>query len=67
MGRRLRDYFIPAVWSEHFELDYESGRIIPHSAEGRVTIFLLRLNDTDRVMDRLLLITTQRYPCGDVT
>lgn len=51
------------AWVDHFLLDAVSGLIEPLSAEGRVTVFLLRLNDADHVMDRKLLIEAGRYPC----
>lgn len=52
------------LWVDHFQFDANSGLIEPLSAQGRVTIFLLRLNDADRVMDRKLLIDEDRYPYG---
>lgn len=46
-------------WHEHFR--YEDGVIIPLTPEGRVTAVLLRLNDSERVQDRIALgIGTQR-------
>jgi hypothetical protein len=47
-------------WEEHFQL--EDARIIPFSAEGRVTVFVLRLNDPIRVRVRYALIKAGRYP-----
>lgn len=39
------------VWSDHFEWD---GPIIqPLTPEGRVTVKILRLNDPERVAERL--------------
>jgi hypothetical protein len=52
------------TWDEHFLLDSATDEIQPKTAIGRVTVFLLRLNDSDRKMDRRLLIEAQRYPCG---
>lgn len=49
-------------WDNHFQYQPD-GMIEPLSAEGRVTLFLLRLNDTKRVTDRRLLLDEQRYPC----
>jgi hypothetical protein len=51
------------VWNDHFQLDVASGLIEPLSAQGRVTVFLLHLNDADRLMDRKLLMDEDRYPC----
>ncbi|MDZ4672796.1 MAG: HNH endonuclease signature motif containing protein [Phototrophicales bacterium] len=50
-------------WDEHFEIDMQTGRILPLTPEGRVTVFLLRLNDPERITDRYLLILEGRYPC----
>lgn len=47
-------------WSEHFFLD---GAIIkPRTPQGRVTVFLLHLNDDNRIEDRANLIRGKRYP-----
>ena len=51
------------IREEHFQLDTEQGYLHPLTAEGRVTIFLLRLNSDDHVKSRLLLIEAGRYPC----
>ena len=40
-------------WHDHFS--YEQGQIVPKTAEGRVTVFLLHLNDPDRVIERVAL------------
>jgi hypothetical protein len=48
------------VWKEHFRL--EGARIIPLSPEGRVTEFVLNLNDAVRVRARRALIEGGRYP-----
>ena len=50
-------------WDEHFRIEPTTGRLEARTAVGRVTIFLLRLNDSDRMMDRKLLINDGRYPC----
>jgi hypothetical protein len=41
-------------WSDHFRL--ADGRIEPLSATGRATVRLLRLNDSQRVTERELLV-----------
>jgi hypothetical protein len=51
------------IWNEHFDLDVATRRIEPITPEGRVTAFLLRLNDPERMMDRALLMAIDRYPC----
>lgn len=47
-------------WHEHFRLD--GGRIMPLSSEGRVTVFVLNLNDETRVRARSALRRAGRYP-----
>ncbi len=51
------------VWAEHFWLASETGRIEARTPQGRVTAFLLHLNDEERIVDRKLLIEAGRYPC----
>jgi len=48
-------------WSDHFRL---SGAVIETlTAQGRVTVFLLRLNNTERILERLVLFESGHYPC----
>ncbi len=47
-------------WAEHFRFD--NGQIVPLTPHGRVTVFLLRLNDKSRVEERIALnIGTESY------
>ncbi len=48
------------AWVDHFRL--EGARIIPLSPEGRVTVFVLSLNDEIRIRARRALIEAGRYP-----
>ncbi|NWG18001.1 MAG: HNH endonuclease [Chloroflexi bacterium] len=48
-------------WVKHFHLG--NGMIEPLTPEGRVTVFLLRLNQADRVFERQELMSLGRYPC----
>ncbi|MEO1289607.1 MAG: HNH endonuclease [Chloroflexota bacterium] len=48
------------VWSKHFRLD--DAKIIPQTATGRVTEFILKLNTEKRLSHRRLLIKAKRYP-----
>ncbi|MDZ4765581.1 MAG: HNH endonuclease signature motif containing protein [Chloroflexota bacterium] len=48
-------------WKDHFRL--HGAGIEPLTPEGRVTVFLLKLNDAERVIDRAGLIRLERYPC----
>lgn len=47
-------------WAEHFKLN--EGYIEALTAKGRVTVYLLQLNDEDRVDDRKRLIEVGLYP-----
>ena len=47
-------------WTEHFRLN--GALIEPLTPAGRVTAFLLHLNDADTIDRRRLLIATGRYP-----
>jgi hypothetical protein len=48
------------VWSEHFRLN--GALIEPLTIQGQVTVFLLHLNDPDRLEERATLIRLKRYP-----
>jgi hypothetical protein len=48
------------IWQEHFELNGAS--IIPLSAVGRVTEFVLKLNSPTRLIERQILLDAGRYP-----
>jgi len=52
-------------WLDHFRLN--GSQIEPLTAEGRVTMFLLRLNSSERLVERELLIRLNRYPCTSTT
>ena len=48
-------------WKEHFEL---KGAVIePLTPEGRITVFLLKMNRPETVEERTNLILLSRYPC----
>ncbi len=48
-------------WSDHFQLD--DAIITGSTPEGRVTVSLLRLNKSERLLKRDALIRLGRYPC----
>jgi hypothetical protein len=48
-------------WDEHFRV--QDGELKPLTAEARVTLILLHLNDPERVSERQLLIAERLYPC----
>jgi hypothetical protein len=51
-------------WHDHFLA--QAVRISPLTSIGRVTVFLLRLNDPQRLEDWVLLAALSRWPCGEV-
>ena len=53
---QLTPFFNPRTqrWRDHFRL--EGGRIVPLTAEGRVTVAILRLNHPDRLLERQRLL-----------
>lgn len=50
-------------WTDHFQLDTTTGFIKSVTAEGRVTVFLLKLNSEEHLASRQLLMQLGRYPC----
>lgn len=52
----LTPFFNPRtqIWEEHFQMN--EALIIPLTAEARVTVQILRLNDAERVQERLNLL-----------
>jgi HNH endonuclease len=48
-------------WEDHFNLD--GAYILPLTPEGRATVFLLRLNEPERMEQRELLVRLGSYPC----
>ncbi len=47
-------------WTDHFRLN--GAEIEPLTPQGRVTVFLLHLNDEARLNERAALIAAGRYP-----
>lgn len=52
------------TWTDHFAL--QGDKIIGLTPTGRTTIFLLHLNDDDRVLERGELIKLNRYPLRSI-
>lgn len=48
-------------WDDHFRLN--GAQIMPLTPEGRVTEFVLKLNDEMRVRGRQALLEADQYPC----
>lgn len=48
-------------WTEHFRLNTETANIEPLTPEGRVTVFLLKLNSDEHVISRRWLIHLGRF------
>ncbi|GAB1539054.1 HNH endonuclease signature motif containing protein [Scytonema sp. NUACC21] len=57
----LTPFFNPRTqkWSEHFQL--EGATIVPLTAEGRVTVEILQLNELERLQERERLISAGQY------
>lgn len=53
------------IWNDHFEL-LDNNIIEGKTPEGRVTVSVLRMNDTSRVQQRLTLFNINRYPCDGI-
>lgn len=49
-------------WDDHFKL-HANGIIEPLTPHGRVTVFILKLNDEIRIRARLILYEAGLYPC----
>jgi hypothetical protein len=49
------------TWADHFRLEHVT--IEPLTPEGRITVFLLQLNETNRVEDRQASYEANLYPC----
>jgi hypothetical protein len=60
--QRLTPFFNPRSdeWRTHFVVD--AGRIVPLTAEGRVTELILRFNLPERIAERRRLIAVGQYP-----
>lgn len=58
---KLVPFFNPRIheWENHFEL--EGAMVHPLTPEARVTVKILRLNDEDRLVERLRLLATGLY------
>jgi hypothetical protein len=61
---KLTALFNPRLqpWLEHFQLSNASGIIQPLTPEGCVTEFVLKMNETERITERLALMKSGRYP-----
>ena len=59
---QLTPFFNPRTqnWADHFQL--EGAQLIPLTAEARVTIAILQLNQADRLAERERLIQAGQYP-----
>ncbi len=59
---QLTPFYNPRTqrWADHFRLD--GGQIVPLTPEARVTVAILQLNHSDRLIERQRLIQVGRYP-----
>ena len=51
------------IWDEHFRLNLNTAELEGITPEGRVTVFLLQLNNSARIPARAILMRRKRYPC----
>lgn len=60
--RQLTPLFHPRLdrWTDHFRLD--GPQIVPLTAVGRVTVYLLAMNSDEQLAKRAELIKLGRYP-----
>jgi len=60
---QLPPFFNPRLpsWDTHVRVDAD-GRIQPRTPPGRLTVTILHMNDSERVLERQLLLQTGRYP-----
>ena len=59
---QLTPFFNPRTQAWHDHFGFDGAKIIPRSAEGRVTVAILQLNHPDRVQERRLLMQAGIYP-----
>jgi len=61
LTNRLVPFFNPRIddWKDHFKL--EGAMILPLTPEARVTVKILRLNDEERVIERMRLLAAGLY------
>jgi hypothetical protein len=52
------------IWQEHFEMDLGNATIQPLSPIGEVTASILGFNQVDRIIERQILIASNKYPPG---
>ena len=59
--KQLTPFFNPRtqIWKEHFTL--LGAIIVPQTAEGRVTVLILQINQPERVQERAGLIAIDQY------
>jgi HNH endonuclease len=50
-------------WDEHFRINFDAAVIEALTAEGRVTIRVLKMNNQEQVTLRKVLIKIRHYPC----
>ena len=60
---QLTAFFNPRThaWDDHFRVE-DDGNLQPHTPESRVTVAILRMNDSERVLERQLLLQIGLYP-----
>lgn len=71
-GSDIGTYFLPDTtfvrlfnprtdnWEDHFK--HENGQLVPLTPIGRATVKILDLNHFERIIERQILISANRYP-----
>ena len=60
---QLTPLYNPRIESWHAHFVVNGAEIVPRTAVGRVTVAILKLNDVERLKDRVGLVQLSRYPC----
>ncbi|MGB0560678.1 MAG: HNH endonuclease [Spirulinaceae cyanobacterium] len=60
---QLTPFFNPRTqgWYQHFEC-LDDATISPYTAVGRVTVLILKFNESQRIQERQRLLTINQYP-----
>ena len=68
IGSIYKDQFIrffnprKDAWRQHFQWDLQTATIQPLSPIGEVTAIILGFNQVDRIIERQILIDSNKYP-----
>ena len=63
LTKQLTPLYNPRIESWHAHLKLDGAEIVPRTAVGRVTVAILKLNNSERLLDRRGLLQLRVYPC----